>query len=139
MRGSCHHPTLLVRYLCAHRTPSSRPFQGNQTAATVEWPDGGKMASVTGKTVQLEVVLQECFPVVADSLAERQCGDSAELQTAAKDMVAKLGRVATQQTTRRARAPPKPSRTSRMKRPPRRTRGPPSTIALRRRRASGAP
>ena len=68
----------------------------------------------------------------------RRIGDSAELQTAAKDMVAKLGRVATQQTTRRARAPPKPSRTSRMKRPPRRTRGPPSTIALRRRRASGA-
>jgi hypothetical protein len=40
-----------------HRTPSSVPFSGNKTDATVEWPAGGRMDSVKGKTVQLEVVL----------------------------------------------------------------------------------
>lgn len=40
-----------------HRTPSSAPFHGNKTDATVEWPAGGKMDSLKGKTVQLEVVL----------------------------------------------------------------------------------
>ena len=40
-----------------HRTPSSKPFRGNATNATVGWPNGGKMDSVKGKTVQLEVVI----------------------------------------------------------------------------------
>jgi len=40
-----------------HRTPGSVPFHGNETDATVQWPGGGKMSSLKGKTVQLEVVL----------------------------------------------------------------------------------
>ena len=40
-----------------HKTPESLPFTGNATAATVAWPGGGKFSSLTGKTIQLQVVL----------------------------------------------------------------------------------
>lgn len=40
-----------------HRAPSSHPFAGNETNATVFWPGGGRMSSLAGKVVQLEVQL----------------------------------------------------------------------------------
>ena len=40
-----------------YRTPSSLPYRGNETNATIKWPRGGKMASVTGRTVQLEITI----------------------------------------------------------------------------------
>ena len=40
-----------------HKTPDSLPFSGNETAATVMWPSGGKMASLQGKTIQLQATL----------------------------------------------------------------------------------
>ena len=40
-----------------HRTPPSLPFHGNKTNATVEWPAGGDMDSLTGKTIQIAATL----------------------------------------------------------------------------------
>jgi hypothetical protein len=40
-----------------HRSPPSLPFHGNQTNATVEWSGAGKMDSLRGKVVALDVRL----------------------------------------------------------------------------------
>ena len=39
------------------RTPPSLPFYGNTTNTTIEWPSGGDMDSLTGKTIQLAATL----------------------------------------------------------------------------------
>jgi hypothetical protein len=48
-----------IVYEGRHWTPSSLPFHGNETNATVEWSAAGMnlMASATGRVIQLEVVL----------------------------------------------------------------------------------
>ena len=56
--ASCHGAAAgsvtIVAIEDGYRTPASLPFHGNETNATVRWAGAGKMASLQGKTIQLE-------------------------------------------------------------------------------------